>query len=428
MKKTLLVLSVLSAAIAQSPDPERLAAALQERALLDNVSRLSTDQKILMYQKLREAKPENLRYHNLLATAYLQKMRETTDPAFLASASRVIDEVLAADSANYEALRIQNEIHLENHDFKKAAASSRALTRIAPEDPWNFGTLGDALMETGDYNGAAEAYQKMMNLRPDLASYNRAAWYRYVAGDAAGAIEVMKLAVASGSRSPEHVAWCLVELGNLYLRTNNTRDAAASFARATKLLPNYHPALAGVGKTLAVTGDLIGAIQAYSLAWSATPLPEYAAALHDLYRKTGNEAEAKKQLAMLDMLDRMGQAAKEKGNRSLANAYSNAGYKLDRALALAKAEIDIRQDVFSWDALAWALYKNARYEEAAEAAAKALSMGTPEAQFYYHAGMIAAALGKKDEALKHLQRALELNPSFDLTHAQVARQKLEELS
>ena len=56
-----------------------------------------------------------------------------------------------------------------------------------------------------------------------------------------------------------------------------------------------------------------------------------------------------------------------------------------------------------------------------------MKWGTPEPAFYFHAGMIAKARGKKEEAAKHLQRALTLNPAFDLKQAAVANAALKEL-
>ena len=90
------------------------------------------------------------------------------DFSYLDRASQVLTEVLAQDSRNYEAARLRAEIALERHDFKLAAEYSRqALTDQAPYDSWNWGTLGDAWIEIGDYDKAAEAYQKMVNLHPD---------------------------------------------------------------------------------------------------------------------------------------------------------------------------------------------------------------------------------------------------------------------
>ena len=147
-----------------------------------------------MYASLSGSKPEDTHYQKQMAATYLQKMRETMDPEYLNRAAKIVDAVLSADRINYEALRLRSAIELERHDFPRAAQNSRELVRMAPEDPWNYGTLGDSLMELGEYSAAADAYQKMVQLRPDMASYNRAAYYRFVAGDPNGAIEIMKMA------------------------------------------------------------------------------------------------------------------------------------------------------------------------------------------------------------------------------------------
>ena len=70
-----------------------------------------------------------------MAATYLQKMRETMDPDYLNRAAKIVDAVLSADRVNYEALRLRSAIELERHDFPRAAANSRELIRIAPEDP-----------------------------------------------------------------------------------------------------------------------------------------------------------------------------------------------------------------------------------------------------------------------------------------------------
>jgi len=52
---------------------------------------------------------------------------------------------------------------------------------------------------------------------------------------------------------------------------------------------------------------------------------------------------------------------------------------------------------------------------------EALRLGTRDAKMEYHAGMIQHALGNNHEATRHLQLALEINPSFDVLQAEVAR-------
>ena len=339
---------------------------------------------------------EDAHYQNQMAATYLQKMRETMDPDYLNRAARIVDAVLSADRLNYEALRLRSAIELERHDFPRAAANSRELIRIAPDDPWNFGTLGDSLMELGEYSAAADAYQKMVQLRPDMSSYNRAAYYRFVAGDAAGAIEIMKMAIDAGSRSPENVAWCLVDLGNMELKVGRIEEAGKAFQGALKIFPGYHPAHAGLGKLSAQAGKIAEAIDHYTQAQAAVPLPEYSAALEDLYEAAGKPDEARKQAARLAVIERMDQAAGFPANRNLALAYADHGRSLDHALAMIKEEMKTRRDIYEHDALAWVLYQNKQYAEARQASDKAIELGTPEPAFYYHAGMIALALDDRD--------------------------------
>jgi len=127
-------------------------------------------------------------------------------------------------------------------------------------------------------------------------------------------------------------------------------------------------------------------------------LPDYAAALYDLYSKAGLKMEAQKQRDTIDLIDRLAVANNEKVNRNLSLIFSDHGWKPERALQLAEAELDFRRDVYTYDALAWALYRTGNLEKAAEAMAKALKLGTPEPQFYNHAALIARATGTVSEA------------------------------
>lgn len=395
--KTILLIAAVATLSAQTPAPDRLLNALADRSLAQQLSRLKTDDRIGVYDELLKSKPENLHYPVLLASAYIQKMRETTDFTYLDRASKLLDAVVNADGNNYEALRLRSEIELERHEFARVAEDSLRLTKVAPDDPWNWGTLGDALIEMGDYDHAADAYQKMVSLRPDLSSYNRAAYYRFLVGDVDGAVSVMQKAIDAGSPSSENTAWCMVDLGNFYLKTGKFVDAERSYTTALRVFPGYHPAYAGLGKAQSAQGDRKAAIASFLRAQSITPLPDYAAALYDLYTAEGKTQEAQKQMDLVDLIDKMAQANNEKLNRNLAMIYADHDRKLDRALALAQAEMDVRKDIYSYDALAWALYKNKRYEEADKAMGNALKLGTPEPSFAHHARLIASALGKKPE-------------------------------
>ena len=389
---------------------------------------LPTDERIAAYEKQVASKPEDLHYQNLLAGAYIQKMRETTDFGYIDRASRILNKVLSLEPGNYEALRLRSEIGLERHQFAEVAGFSRKMILAAPDDAWNWGTLGDALMELGQYDGAAEAYQKMVTLRPNQSSYNRVSYYRWVMGDAKGAIAIMQQAVTAGSPSPENTAWCLVDLGNLYFKTGRTVEAAQAYTSALQTFSRYYPAYAGLGRVQAAEGRYDDAIASFKRAQSAVPMPEYAAALADLYERTGRKTEARRQIELIDVVDKMARANTEKTNRNLALVFADEDRNLGRALELAQAELAVRGDVYTYDALAWALFKNGKAGEAGRAASTALRFGTPEPAFYYHAAVIANALGNKAEARMHLERALALNPNFDPRQAEIARVTLRSLT
>jgi tetratricopeptide (TPR) repeat protein len=376
---------------AQAPSV-RILDALSDRSIAEQVAGMKTDDRISMYSLLAKTKPDNLHYQVLLAGAYVQKTRETTDYSYLDRAAAILDGVISTDDVNYDALRLLVETQLERHLFAKAAESSRRLIRIAPDDPWNWGTLGDALTEMGEYNDAADAYQRMVTLRPDLASYNRASHFHFLFNDVPGAIEIMKKAIASGSASPENVAWCLVDLGNLYFKTGQLQAAGQAFADALRTFRGYHPAYAGLGRVAAAHGDFKAAIDNFKRAQEITPLPDYAAALYDLYRKTGQDTLAKRQMELLDAVDQVSRATGETANRNLVLAFCDHDIKLGRALELAKGELAFRNDIYSYDALAWALYKNRQYTEAQQYIEKALRFNTPEPIFRQHAEAIAKAL------------------------------------
>jgi tetratricopeptide (TPR) repeat protein len=112
-------------------------------------------------------------------------------------------------------------------------------------------------------------------------------------------------------------------------------------------------------------------------------------------------------------------------NRELAYFYADHDRKLPEALDLATQELEIRQDIYAYDVLAWALYKNDQPQEALTAVTEALKLGTQDARLFFHAGMIHHRLTAHEKARDYLQRALATNPHFHILHAEVAERTLK---
>jgi len=111
-------------------------------------------------------------------------------------------------------------------------------------------------------------------------------------------------------------------------------------------------------------------------------------------------------------------------NRDLALFYADHELKPEQSLMLARKELEVRRDVYTWDVLSWSLFKNGKFDEAAGAIEDALAQGTPDPMILFHAGMIYERLGDSAKAKSYLRRALEINPHFHIFYADTATKTL----
>jgi tetratricopeptide (TPR) repeat protein len=362
----------------------------QSRPLDERLVHEKTDVRIKTFEKLLAASPDDLKLQTGLIAAYLQKVRETSDFGYLDRANKIVDRILEKDGGNFTALRFENEIDLQRHNFKAVAERAQDMLKYAPSDFGTWGNLGDALMELGEYQRAGDAYLKMFTLRPALSSYNRLAWYRFVTGDAASAIALMHDAVDAGDPVAQNTAWCYAELGDMYFKTGKLNEATEAYGSALDLFPSLHRAIAGLGQVEAARGHTASAIHYYERAQAIVPLPQYAGELEDLYTTAGMAEKAREQRDLIATIEKLGKVTNEKTNRNLALLLADHNRDLPMALALMRAELPVRGDVYTWDAYAWVLYKSGHLEEAKQASEKALRLHTPEPVFYAHARQIEA--------------------------------------
>jgi tetratricopeptide (TPR) repeat protein len=385
---------------------------------------LTADQRIAAYEKALKDQPGSPAVQAGLASAFIQKLRETTDFAYLNRAATVVDQMLTTDPKSYDGIRLSAEIETHRHNFPHAAELASKLLERNPSDTGALGLLGDSFMEMGRYDAAKDAYERMLTLAPNLASYNRVAYHRFVTGDSKQALNWMAAAVAAGSKTPENLAWCLVEFGDMLFKSGHTADAHAAYEQSLNTLPGYHRAHAALGRELASSGKFAEAAKHFEQAQAVIPLPEYAAALEAIYSKLGKTAQADQQKQLIDVIDKLGRVNGEKGNRTLAVIYADQNRKLDRALELVRGELETRKDVYTYDALSWVLFRSGKQAEAEEASRKALATHIPEPLLLYHAGLIALAGGNAQAGADLLKQAVTLNPEFSYPQAADARVRL----
>jgi len=205
-------------------------------------------------------------------------------------------------------------------------------------------------------------------------------------------------------------------------------NADLSYQSGMTADPNHYRSLAGLAKVRAAQGQFEESIQLYRRSIAIIPFPAYVAELGDVYRKVGRVDEAQQQYDLVEYIGHLSKLNQVLANRDLALFYADQGIKLPEAVELARKELEIRRDIYTWDTLAWVLHKNGRSQEAAEAIDKALVLHTNDSLLLFHAGMIYHSLANDSAAKDFLSRALKTNPHFHVFHAEVASRTLEDIA
>jgi len=362
-----------------------------------------------------------------LGDAYMQKARETMDLSYYGRAEASYRKALAVNPNYANAEAGMAWVLSGRHEFEQSVEWANKALKSEPGRADVYGLLGDAATEMGDYDTAFEQYQKMLDLKPGIASYSRSAHLLFVTGGFQKATLLMTKAIGAGAAYPENKAWCIAQMALLDFAQGGYLPADQLLSQGLKETPDNYHLLAAMGKVKAAEKDSSAAIEFYKRAQAIAPQHDVVVALGDLYALQGRADEAAKQYALVDFIRQLNKANGVVGDLQMAQFLADHDRSLDEALHLAETEYKTRPTVYGADTLAWCYYKNGRIAEARKYSAKALSQQTPEAMFYYHRGMILAQAGDVGGARKALYQALSQNPYFDPLGAAAAMKKVQEL-
>lgn len=380
---------------------------------------LPVDKQIEKLQQIVKLSPGNLDAWVVLGEAWVRKARDLARPSLYANAGACADLVLARDPTHSLALSLKGLVLMNDHRFEDARKLMLTVLARKPDDPKAWGTLSDALLELGQTKEALDAAQRMVDLKPNLPSYSRAAHFQWLRADITGAKESLHAAIDAGgdSKDKEPLAWVIVQASMIFWNEGDYEGAETGFDKALKELPGFPPALSGKGRVLLGRGDAKGALAALEESYKAYSLIETGWLLGDARELAGDAAGAKQ---VRDEIERRGKAADP---RTLALYYATKDLKHDEAAQLALDERKTRDDQYTEDTVAWALYRQGRLDEALEASHKAVALGTRDARLWYHRGAIELAKGDAS-GREWIRKALALNPHFDRTGEAEARKLL----
>ena len=354
-----------------------------------------------LQQQIRDGKNIELALEQL-GWAYVARARSSFDPGYYKLAEQCALALEAKQPHKPEALLLRGHVLQSLHRFKDAEPLARELTAMRGR-AFDFGLLGDVLMEQGRLDEAIAAYQQMADIKPDLHAYTRAAHVRWLKGDLEGAIEMMQMAVQAASpHDAESAAWVYAHMALYQLQAGDLDQSLRYTEAALTFQTNYPPALLVRGKVQLAQGKNSEAVISLSLAEAGNPLPEYQWTLAEALRAADRAAAA----------SQIERALRERGAvsdpRTFALYLSTVGADSATSLRLAREELETRRDVFTYDAVAWSLAAAGRWSEAGTNSQHALVEGTQDARLFFHAGIIASENAQPAEAEKYLRQAAAL--------------------
>jgi len=386
----------------------------------------SLEQTIAALQAHLAAQPDDARALATLGLAYSQEAIHTADPSYYPKAEEALQRSLALEpNGNVDAIVGMGVVANARHDFADGVRWGREAAALNPDAAHILGVIGDGQLELGQYRAAFATFDRMVQMRPDIASYARVSYARELRGDVSGALRAMRDAFRAAGTSDD-ASWVSYQIGELYFRTGRIAPALHAFRRSVALMPTFVPPHAGLAKIAWAQGDLDRAIRGYRWVVVRYPLPEHVIALGDLYTVADRDAQAANEYAL----------ARAEGDLFRANGVNvdveQAVFEADHgdpatALADARAGWAARRSIGAADALGWALYRSGRFRDAQRHARYALHLGTRDATYLFHAGMIELRLHKEADARDDLSRALAINPHFSILGSGVAERALRAL-
>jgi tetratricopeptide (TPR) repeat protein len=368
-----------------------------------------------------------------LTAVYLSEARITGNYSYYDHAAiKLVNELLAADPKNFEALTFKAMITLSQHHFAEALTVVKEAETINPYSAFLYGLMVDAYVELGQYNEALVAAEKMITIRPDLRSYSRISYLREIHGDYPGAIEAMKMAVDAGQSGDETTEWTRIQLGKLFELTGDLANAEMNYAVAIFNRPGYAYANAGLGRIAAAKKDYIKAINYYKAADSVLNDYSFKEAMAAIYSITGIEQMAdtlsKEVIMMMEdafkkskTYDTIGHYA----DREMAYAYLHVN-NTDKALEHALMEYNRRPvNIDVNEVVAWVYYNKGEFDVALKYIETALRTKSQNPELLCRAAFIYYKNSQQVKAKELLQVALKNNPSFSILLKKEAEQLLK---
>jgi tetratricopeptide (TPR) repeat protein len=282
---------------------------------------------------------------------------------------------------------------LAQHRFLDAMQVADELVRREPDIPPYHAIRGEVALELGRYDVARESFMHVWPHRAQPAIAPRVARWLEVTGRVPEARRLLTDAMAQvRSRRDvprESQAWFSLRLGDLEWRSGHARAAAAAYTEGLAVRPG-DPRLLTAMALLAAHQQQGSAARTWAeRAVAAQPEVTTLLALARASEAAEDTAQARAAAtAVATLVDTTAGLP----HRDWLLWQLDHGQQVPAILRLALDDLVVRQDVYGFDLVAWALHCSGRDHEAQDMMQRALAMGTRDPLLQRHAAAIETAL------------------------------------
>ena len=368
-----------------------------------------------------KADPNDTKAMLKLAQLFILEARITGNHMYYdVAAMKYVNDVLAIDSLNFDALVYKSLVYMSQHHFADGLSIAHKAQTVNPYNAYVYGLLVDGNVEMGYYDSAVTYADKMVSLRPDLTSYSRVSYLREIYGDYPGAISAMKMAVQAGGQGDEYTEWTRYQLANLYEKTGDYKTADTLYNTSLSYRPTYAYGFVGLAKVALAAKDYHKAITYYEKADSVVTDNNIKEELADAYRLAGlaKKADALENDIISDLAKNTQAGDKDVNighyaDRELAYAYLKVNDK-DKALDHALLEYNRRPDnIDANETVAWVYYARGEYAKALPYIKVAMRTHSKNPVLLSRAALIYFNAGDKPTAKSIIAQVSLTNPFIE---------------
>lgn len=375
-------------------------------------------------------------------TASLMQGLDLFTKGDLSGAEKALDESTKLDPALVETYLVLAEIRLRQGRLDDAESLVRKALSIKPKAPSTLVALGNIMLLKKDSNQAESMYRKALAINS-----NHVPAYLGLGELNLRVLGKPKEAIAAYKRACEinpNLASGQYALGSAYAADRQHAEAIKAFQEASRLTPSDPQPLHAIGRIQANDRKLDQAVQSFTAALDANAgylpaLIDRADAQAALGRDREAAADYEKAVAtqagnaqlwlklgvLKDRLKERDEAIKayQKAislNSELPLAYNNLAWltygdktQLDQALEWSRKATTLAPKVPQFhDTLGWIHRARGNLDEARKSLETAARLPPPQADVFYHLGIVLQEQGKAKEAIAALKRALQLDKGF----------------